>query len=171
MVEFLSNPKNVAITAYVAMIVGMINTVLMFRTEYKKRPSLILETPKPELNCFCLSDNPSTPNGYLIAFVQLTNTSSLPLHVNLFELHNHEQVGVFDSLSPIYSYFDLNAIEQITFGPESNILRPNVKIEPYSSVQGFIYFEAVALSDAKFELFVYTPRKTFKSILTANKVI
>lgn len=171
LLELLSKPQIVAITAYVAMIIGVINISLTIKNEFQKRPSLDIEFPmEDELNCFRRSDSKAAKNGYLIAFIKLTNKSALPLHVSAFDLYCDELKNTFDSLSPLYSVFHLNQLERITIGPETNILRPNIKIEPYASVQGFIYFEQLAVSNGKFELCVNTPQKTFKTGLLAQEV-
>ncbi len=166
-IDILFKPQNVAVTAYVAMIIGIINVSITIRSEFKKRPKLIMEFPKRELNYFFRS---SENTGYVIAFIKLTNKSSLPLHIDSFNLHHGASVNTFDSLSPLYSSFYLNQLEYINIGPDENILRPNLKIEPYSSVQGFIYFENLVVADDKFKLVAITPTSTFKVTLPANEI-
>lgn len=169
--ELLAKPQIVAITAYVAMIIGIINISLTIKNEIQKRPLLDIEFPMSNLSCFHSSDSKMAKNGYLITFIKLTNKSALPLHISSFDLYCDGLKNTFDSLSPLYSYFELNGIETITIGSNDNILRPNIKIEPYSSVQGFIYFENLAVSNGKFTLEVNTPKKIFKTVLFAQEII
>ncbi len=169
-IEFLAKPQIVAITAYVAMIIGIVNISLIIKNEFQKRPLLDIEFPKGDLSYFCSSDSIAAKNGYLITFIKLTNKSALPLHISSFDLYCDGLKSTFDSLSPLYGRFRLNQLEYITIGPETNILRPNIKIEPYASVQGFIYFEELAISNGKFDLGINTPKKTFKTALLAQKI-
>jgi hypothetical protein len=169
-IDLLAKPQVVAITAYVAMIIGVINIALTLKNELQKLPILKIDFPRNDLSCFHESDSKVVKNGFLITFIKLTNKSALPLHISSFDLHCDEIKTTFDSLSPLYNVFQLNQLERITIGPETNILRPNIKIEPYSSIQGFIYFEGLAVSNGQFELFINTPKKVFKTTISAQNV-
>lgn len=168
--ELLAKPQIVAITAYVAMIIGIINISLTLKNEFQKRPLLEVAFPMSDLSCFHPSDNKLAKNGHLITFIKLTNKSALPLHISSFDLYCDGFKSTFDSLSPIYSSFCLNEIEKINIGPKTNVLKPNIKIEPYASVQGFVYFEELAVANGNFKLEINTAKKTFKTKLLAQEV-
>jgi hypothetical protein len=169
-IDFLAKPQIIAIIAYIGAIISIINISITLKNELQKRPLLKIEFPRSDIVLFRQSTNEIWPNGFALLFIKLTNKSATPLHISSLELICHNCKRIFDATTPIYKTFYLNELEYITIGSENNVLHPEFKIEPLASLQGFVYFEDLSISDGTCELIVNSPRKLFKTTFIARKV-